>query len=211
MPATPPGIDLASIDLPRRLRRNTPRGRLLYLDNLEAIVVPHSRLACGWRCHTVTRRDHTLPGEGVDVRDTDLTQLQSLFPADRSHMSTWQARMLWQAWTFQRWPGGQMAHLCRLLAEKMLRPNTLVVDLPADAVSHLTHQVHLRPPALRRLLQRLVGAGALTPLTPSSEEHWGRHGLIIPRLPFTLAPPPWPGPPPRVIFADAKTIGRTPS
>jgi hypothetical protein len=199
-------VDLSDLDVPCRRRRTSPRGRLLYLADHEAIAVPQCRLDGGWRCHVVARRHRRVALARVDVGDDEIAELPTRMPADPMSLTAWQGRMLWQAWTFARWPGGQMAMLCRVFAEELRLPHTLVVDLPNHAVWRLIRHVNARPLALRQMLRRLVGAGALTPVTPAREDHWGRHSLIIPGLPFRLAPLPIPAPPPRVIFTGAQPI-----
>lgn len=182
MPTHMHSIDLGRLDPPRWIgRRHDVRGRLFYLVDLEAIVVAQCRLDGGWRCEIVARR-FRLPPTRIDVTDDDIAATPNLFPIQTNQLQPWEARMLWQAWTYQRFAAGQMRMLCRMLAEELRAPHTLTVDLHAWAVQRLIRQVHLRPPALRQLLRRLVNAGALTPLTPAREEHWGRHALIIPEL-----------------------------
>jgi hypothetical protein len=158
---------------PDRRRVSTQlRGRLVYLDEVEAIVVVQTRLAEGWRCGVVARRNRHGPGPRVDVSDDEMAAaVFRRLPVDaRTGLVAWQAVMLWQAWTYRHWHSPRMRQLCRILAEDLRRPGTVTVNLHAGAVRQVLNQLNMRPPGLAQLLRHLVAAGVLTPVSSAGED-----------------------------------------
>jgi hypothetical protein len=93
-----------------------------------------------------------------------------------------QAR-LWQARVWQRWPGGHLPQLARLLADDLVQLPGFVINLDQETVRRILRQINLRPAGLKQLLGRLVEAGLLVQLQAEDEHHWGRYGLMLPEAP----------------------------
>jgi hypothetical protein len=177
-------VDLNQLTARRRPRRSDPlRGTLLYHPELQAIVAVTGRFEGGWRCEVIARRHHHMLCRHINLADADVGAFPTTLPRSEGHvMPVWLSRMLWQAWTYQRWRGPRMRLLCRLLAEDLLTPGTLTADLHPGAVRRLVHHLHVRPAGLRHLLRSLVAAGALTPVGSARNDSWGRLALLAPTV-----------------------------
>jgi len=139
----------------------SPRGRLLYLPTREAIVVPQCRRQYSWWCAVLAWRSRFRDGGHVAVNDKEIAaaaQTVTLDPADDPDGFA----MLWQARIWQTWPGGRTAAVARPLARELRCAGTLVVNLDPASTRKLTIAAHVRTPALRLLLGRLVETGLLT-------------------------------------------------
>jgi hypothetical protein len=87
--------------------------------------------------------------------------------------------MLWRVRVFQRWRGGHMVALARLLASSQVRTGP-VVTITNPIARRLMLGVHLWAEGLRSLLRQLVQAGLLTPIEPRSDSAWGTYAITIP-------------------------------
>ncbi len=156
-------------------------GRLLYLLRSGLVVVPARRLDGGWSCIVIADPAGSRLSGRLTVTDIEIEtalSVRTLDPVAELDASTY--AQIWQIRVWERWPGGHMPQLARVLAEDLLQPPTLIVDLDHDAVRRILRQVHLRPVGLRQLLDRLHEAGLLVAVSPCQGESWGSWALAIP-------------------------------
>jgi hypothetical protein len=174
-------IELGRLDPPARpIPGDGPRGRLYYLASLDAVIAPQCRLADGWWCRVVACRgpDHS-PARLGDLRvcDADLADAATvivLAPHDADGLA-----MLWRVKVVQRWRGGHMVALARLLASPQVRTGT-VVTITDPIARRLMLGVHLWAAGLGSLLRQLVHTGFLTPIEPCPDDTWGVYVITIP-------------------------------
>jgi hypothetical protein len=145
---------------PRPIPADYPRGRPFYLPRIEAAVVVECREQDGWRCRVIARRDHRSNLGHIHVSDDEIAAACTAATVDHITDPDGYA-MLWQTRVWQRWPGGHMPMVGRLLAGELRESGTLRVDLTPQAIRRLLLQAHIRPPALRRALGKLLKAGLL--------------------------------------------------
>ncbi len=165
---------------------NDPRSQVLYLPDSQVIVVVECRAEGGWHCGVIARhgREHQ-PGH-LTLTDGDLTYAHSTLTADPVQDPDLYA-MLWQARVRQRWLGGHLHTVARVLAEFLRPPGSLMVDIDQHAAATMIRASHLRVQGLRRLLTRLTEGGMLTLDLPGIDG-WGSYTLAIPT--GNLAPHP---------------------
>jgi hypothetical protein len=138
-----------------------PRHHLLHLPDVGLVVAATCRAGDqGWHCVIVASRT---PRPGPVVLSTDqLAAASTSMLADAAHDPDGYA-MLWQARVFQRWPGGPVFALARLIAERLRLPGDL--RIPSSALADHGRIAGMlpntRPPAVARLLDRLGSAGLL--------------------------------------------------
>jgi hypothetical protein len=163
---------------PRPRDESDPRHRVLYLPDAHLIVTVECRTHNGWHCGVIARhgRDHS-PGH-LTLTDSDIAQADTTLAADPVHDPDMYA-LLWQARVRQRWLGGHMRAVARVIAEHLRPPGTLTVDIDQAAATRLVTAARLRVPGLRQLLARLTDAGMLA-LDPPGLDGWGTYTLCIP-------------------------------
>jgi hypothetical protein len=153
------------------------RGQLFYLPRTRAIVTPERRTGEQWQCLVLaaaaeSTRRVSVPDAELETATTVLTVDPDLDPAGYA--------LLWQARVWQRWPGGVMPTLARMIADDLRTPRGLAVDLPAAAIRRLAHGCRMLPSALHLRINQLVAAGLLRPVRPDIGRHWGSYTMSIP-------------------------------
>jgi len=163
---------------PRPRDDRDPRSRVLYLPDAHLIVTVECRTHDGWHCGVIARqgRDHS-PGH-LTLTGDDLAHAHTTLAADPVGDPDLYA-LLWQARVRQRWPGGHMQAVARVIAEQLRPPGSLTIDIDQAAATRLVTAARLRVPGLRQLLARLTDAGMLTPALPGFDG-WGTYTLSIP-------------------------------
>jgi len=155
------------------------RGQLVYLPGIDAIVAREYRKVGGWRCTVIARRHQRFDAGHIDVPDHDLAAATTTLLVDPvTDADGW--AMLMQARIRQRWRGGATYLAACALANGIRHPRSLAVDLDRTAVRRLLDVTRLRTAGLRRLLDRLDGAGFLVPTLPGLEGSWGVYTLAVP-------------------------------
>jgi hypothetical protein len=180
--ADPSRVELGTCG-PRLMRcQDDDRTRLLHVPGIDAIVLREHRQPGGWRCTVIARRDCRFDVGHVDVTDDELAIAHTSIAADPAADPD-RYMMLWQTRVTQYSRGGAAYLGARALANDIRRPGTVVVDLDDEAVLRLLQVTRLRPPGLKRLLARLVGAGLLTPTLPGVDGRWGAYIFAAPDVP----------------------------
>jgi hypothetical protein len=155
-----------------------PRSRVLYLSDAHLIVAVECRTHDGWRCAVIARQGHDHGPGHLTLTGDALTHAHTTLAADPVHDPDLYA-LLWQARVRQRWLGGHIQAVARVIAEHLRPPGTLTVDIDQHAATRLVTTADLRVPGLRQLLTRLTDGGLLTLDLPGLDG-WGTYTLTIP-------------------------------
>jgi hypothetical protein len=171
--------DLGSLIRTNRCcRTDDHRGKLFYLPQSRAIVVPEHRQGADWHCLVLANAaDHTRRVSIADAEiDTAWTVLSCDPAADPANFA-----LLWQARVWQHWPGGPMPTLARLIADDLRPPNGLTIELHQAAVRKLAHGARMLPSALALRIKQLVATGLLRPIQPGIGRYLGSYTMTIPQ------------------------------
>jgi hypothetical protein len=139
-----------------------PHNRLYHLVEAGLVVAVECRInGGGWRAGVIASRKGIHPGH-IELSATELAAATTTIEVDPVHDLA-SVVLLWQSRVCQRSRGGHVYQVARTMAESLRQPGTLAVDLDADGARRLTLTAHLRPPALRIVLTRLIEADLLRP------------------------------------------------
>ena len=152
-------------------------GHLFHLPRLAAVLERQTRLDTDWRCAVVARRNPAHGTEHVRVADAECLAAPRFLAVDPVADADGYA-MAWQARVYQRWRGGPVFTVARVLADHLRAPHQLTVELDHAAVARLVRGAHVRPDGLRSALRRLIAAGLLVH-SPAGVEGWGGYCLTI--------------------------------
>jgi hypothetical protein len=217
-------ITLPSLEIPRpnpcvlrHLARSplrdpdSARGRPLYLQRLDMVVLPHERAGAGWTC--------TAAGGALDVRTPvgafhigDVEIAAALEVRDVCHplgdLSPDEFCAAWLVRVWDRWPGGRPVQTAQALLEFVERDSLTVATAPArqPGLARRAGLAHAR--GVDRHCTALAGAGLLLPrfgepaTRPSDAER--RYQLRIPPAATCTSASAFPG------GVAPKALGDTP-
>jgi hypothetical protein len=168
--------------LPKRRDAEAAKGQHLYLLRTGLVAIPEHRLNGSWRCIPVADFAGPLVQSRLTVPDIEIETALAVHAADPlAGIDSASYAAIWQARVCDRWPGGHLPQLARILAEELLETPTRTVALShCSVVARILRQVHLVPVGLRQLLTRLVDAGLLVPDVACHGSSWGSYTLTLP-------------------------------
>lgn len=159
--------------------------RLYYQPETGMVVAIECRVnGGGWRAGVIAARAGIHPAH-IELSEADLTRARQTIDADADGDPDLFA-LLWQTRVCQRWRGGHIFQVARTMAESLRPPGSLAVEIDTDTARRLTLAAHLRPPALRVLLHRLIDAGMVARFTREATVA-GTYRLTLREPPHRLA------------------------
>jgi len=152
--------------LPLRRAASDGAGLVLSLSTSGAIVVPIRCHGGGWDCIVVA--DPTgpyRPGETIRCSTLDIqTALPVEFGDPALALAGDEYAAVWLARIVGHTGGGHVYQLARVLVGHVRDPGSRLLTIDEPVRRFLLHTVHLMPPGLDRLIDRLTRDGFLAPV-----------------------------------------------